>query len=130
MGLAPAAGWTVMLALLYRVGSATLVAVTVTAWAVETPEGAVYSPVLLIVPIRGLMLHVTAVLAVFTTVAVNCCVCPAMTVALAGLAATVTTPACGMISMALTAALETCGVSWIRSAPFVTVTLNWRSTAA
>jgi len=43
------------------VGSATLVAVTVTVWAEAIAAGAVYRPVLVRVPTLGLMDHVTAV---------------------------------------------------------------------
>jgi hypothetical protein len=57
--------------------SAWLVAVTVTVCWAEIVAGAVYSPDVLIVPTpAGLIVHVTAVLALFV-VAVNCCVWPA-----------------------------------------------------
>ena len=42
------------------------------------------------VPVLGLNVHVTAVLLVLFTVAVNCCVCPAVSVVLAGLTDTAT----------------------------------------
>ena len=73
--------------------SATLVAVTVCEPVVA---GAVYKPVLEIVPVAllpPLMLstdHVTAVLVVPLTVAVNCCVCCGATLADVGEIATVT----------------------------------------
>ena len=54
--------------------SATLVALTVTVCGVVTLAGAVYSPVLEIVPTLGLTDHVTAVFGAFATVAENCCV--------------------------------------------------------
>ena len=54
------------------VGSATLVALTVTVWAEATDSGAVYKPVLEMEPTGGLIDHVTAVFAVPVTVAVNC----------------------------------------------------------
>jgi hypothetical protein len=56
------------------VGSAALVAVTVTVWAKAIAAGAVYRPVLVMVPTLGLMDHVTAVFpAPPVTLAVNCC---------------------------------------------------------
>ncbi len=67
------------------VGSATVVAVTVTVWLVLIVAGAVYKPVLETVPTAGFRLHVTAVLLDPVTVAVNCCVCEAATLADAGL---------------------------------------------
>ena len=57
--------------------SATLVARTVTVCGVAIVAGAVYNPVLEIVPVPGLNDHVTAVLVAFATVAENCCVCDA-----------------------------------------------------
>jgi len=53
--------------------SATLVAFTVTVCGVVTVTGAMYSPVLDIVPTLGLTDHVTSVFAEFATVAENCC---------------------------------------------------------
>jgi hypothetical protein len=94
--------------------SAALVAVTVTYSCTRIIAGAVYKPEALIVPIltgiRGekpfrpapeipvmlggivlpLKLHVTPVLLVFVTVAVNCCVCEANSEADAGATPTVT----------------------------------------
>ena len=59
------------------VASAALVAVTVTTGCPVMEAGAVYRPVLSMLPVpAGLMDHVTAVLALFVTVALNCCVCP------------------------------------------------------
>src|SRR3954453_5292908 len=70
--------------------SATLVAFTVTVCALATAAGAVYNPVAEIVPTAGVTDHATAVLAVFITVAVNCCVCPAFSVADNGVTVTAT----------------------------------------
>jgi cellobiose-specific phosphotransferase system component IIC len=68
-----------------------LVAVTVTVVALATLAGAVYRPVELTVPVpTGLILQVRAVLLVFVTVAVNCCVWPPYNVAVAGLTITAT----------------------------------------
>jgi len=79
------------------VGSAELVAVTVTAAGEGTPEGAVYSPLLPIDPQAAALQpapctdHVTAVFDVPTTDAVNCCVAPVATEALLGVKLTLTT---------------------------------------
>ena len=68
-----------------------LVAVTVTVVVLVMLAGAVYRPVELTVPVpTGLILQVTAVLLVFVTVAVNCCVWPPYNVAVAGLTLTAT----------------------------------------
>ena len=70
--------------------SACEVAVMVTVPPVGTVAGAVYSPDALIVPILAaladalLNCHVTAVFEVPLTTAVNCCVCPVGTLAVAG----------------------------------------------
>jgi len=69
--------------------SATLVAFTLTVWAVRL-AGAVYSPVAETEPTAGVTDQVTAVFEVFTTVAVNCCDCDGSTVALRGLTLTET----------------------------------------
>src|SRR5216110_584317 len=72
------------------VGSAWDTAVTVTVAGFGTTAGAVYRPELDIVPtvalppVTPLTCQVTAVLLVFSTVAVNCCVPPAPTVAATG----------------------------------------------
>ena len=60
-----------MLAVADLVVSATLVAVTVTVADAMIGDGAVYEPVLLMVPNCGLIDQVTAVLVLFVTVAVN-----------------------------------------------------------
>ncbi len=72
--------------------SACDVAVTVALAGVVRIAGAEYSPLLLIVP-GPAVLQVTAVLVVPWTVAVNCCVAPRITVAVAGVTVTVTTGA-------------------------------------
>ena len=51
------------------VGSATLVAVTVTVWALEIEAGAVYRPAALMLPRAGVSDQVTAVLPVLVTAA-------------------------------------------------------------
>jgi hypothetical protein len=51
------------------VGSATLVAVTVTVWELGIEAGALYRPAALMLPTTGLIDQVTAVLAVLVTVA-------------------------------------------------------------
>jgi hypothetical protein len=65
--------------------SATLVAVTVTTCVELTDVGAVYKPVASTLPTpAGVTDHVTAVLLLNVTVAVNCCVCPPESVAVVG----------------------------------------------
>ena len=51
------------------VGSATLVAVTVTVWELVIEAGAVYRPAAVMLPTTGLSDHVSAVLPVLVTVA-------------------------------------------------------------
>ena len=76
--------------------SAVEVAVTVTSGLVGMVDGAVYRPEELMVPLvespppTPFTAHVTAVLEVLLTVAVNCCVVAGMTVAVAGVTLTVT----------------------------------------
>ena len=78
------------------VESATETAVIVTAAGLGATAGAVYSPVVEMVPtvafppFTPFTCHVTAVFEVFVTVAVNCCVKPVTTVAVLGLTATET----------------------------------------
>src|ERR1035441_7483164 len=67
-----------MVAVADLVGSAALVAVIVTLVDTLTDPGAVYRPAPLMFPNAGLMDQVTAVLALFVTVAVNCCVWPSV----------------------------------------------------
>ena len=70
-----------MLAVADLVVSATLVAVTVTLADATIGDGAVYKPVLPMVPTCGLIDQVTAVLVLLVTVAVNCCIWPSVRVA-------------------------------------------------
>jgi hypothetical protein len=72
------------------VGSATLVAVTVTDCPELITEGAVYNPFDK-VPIDGVMDQVTEVFAFPVTVAVNCLLCDAVREAVGGLSPTLTT---------------------------------------
>ena len=78
---------TVTFALAFFVGSATLVAITVTV-VLLVAFGAVNRPALETVP--PLADQVTAVLVVPSTVAKNCCVCPDWSVALVGVTDTLT----------------------------------------
>ena len=54
-------------------GNATLVAVTATVWLVRIGFGAKYFPSAEMLPITGLIDHVTDWSGLFSTVAVNCC---------------------------------------------------------
>jgi hypothetical protein len=85
-------GSNVTVAVADLVVSAALVALMVTDCCAATLAGAVYSPLLLTVPapVVGLIVHVTAVLPVPVTVAVNCCVPPPYTVAVVGAIVTLT----------------------------------------
>jgi hypothetical protein len=65
-------GTTVTLAVAVLLVSATLVAVTVTVCGLPSVAGAEYRPPLEIVPTAGLTDHVTAILVVPVTAAVNC----------------------------------------------------------
>ena len=78
------------MALADLLGSATLVAVTVTDCAELITEGAVYNPFDK-VPINGVIDQVTEVLAFPVTVAVNCLLCDALSEAFRGLSPTLTT---------------------------------------
>src|SRR5690242_21745354 len=75
-----AVGVSVTVAVPLLLASAWLVAMTVTVCCVVIVAGAVYSPPALMLPAFGLIDHVTAVFALPVTVAVNCCVCPALRV--------------------------------------------------
>ena len=79
-------GLKVTMAVADFVGSAKLVAVTVTVCEVLIDPGAVYSPAVLMAPVfvNGLILQLTAVLLVPVTVLVNCCCCNANKVIAAG----------------------------------------------
>ena len=72
------------------VGSATLVAVTVTVWELEIEAGAVYRPAAVMLPTTGLIDQVTAVLPVPLTAAVNVWFCDGSSVAVAGVTETET----------------------------------------
>ena len=66
-------GYSVTVAVAHLAASATLVARTVNVCCVATLAGAVYSPILDIVPTLGLADHITSVFAAFDTVTENCC---------------------------------------------------------
>src|SRR5919198_627493 len=80
-----------MRAVAFLVGSAVLVAVTTTWDCLLIFPGALYKPVAEIVPVAGLIDQVTPPGPL--TVAVNCAVCPALSITLPGLIVTVI-PAC------------------------------------
>ncbi len=80
-------GFRVMAADADFVGSPTLVAVTVTVCNEVILEGAVYNPAVLIVPTAGLTDQTTPAVE-FVTVAVICCVWPAVRVAETGVTET------------------------------------------
>ena len=73
-----------MFAVAVFVGSARLVAFTVTLAALGMDDGAVYNPVREIVPIAGLKYQAIAVFVVPQTNALNCWVCPAESLTLFG----------------------------------------------
>src|SRR6266446_6781303 len=83
---------TVMIADADFVVSAWEVAVTVTCGGFGTATGAVYTPVLVMVPLGAppATLHVTVVFDVLVTVAVNCCVMPTTALTTVGAMETVT----------------------------------------
>lgn len=83
-------GISVTVAVPLLVASAALVAITVTFCWLATADGAVYSPVLSMVPVFGLKLHVTLVLAEPVTVAAKGCVWEGPREAVAGDTLTVT----------------------------------------
>jgi hypothetical protein len=119
-----ACGCNVTTALAALVVSATLVAVTVTLCAEAMDAGAVYKPLPDSVPIAGFIDHVTLVLLLPVTAAVNCCALEAFRVAAAGLIFNATV-VCGSN---VTTALAT----FVGSATLVavTVTMCVRSIAA
>ena len=80
-------GTSVTCALPDFVGSAVLIAVTVTVCGEVRDAGAVYRP-LLIAPMLGFKLQVTPVFPVPVTEGVNCCVCDGSKLALPGLSDT------------------------------------------
>src|SRR5438445_8613060 len=85
-----ATGLSVTVAVADLVESATLVAVRVMVWEEEIVPGAVYKPLVVRVPVVGLMLPFTVVLLVPVTVAVNCCWPLTVSVADGGLTDTAT----------------------------------------
>jgi hypothetical protein len=105
------AGMIVTLAAAFLLVSAMLVAVTVTVCELVSAAGAEYRPVLEIVPTAGLTDHVTPLLVVPITVAVNCLVCPAERLTVAGNTLTVTGGASTDIPEAELACLPV--ASWI-----------------
>ena len=101
------------------VGSARLVAVTMTFCGVATFAGAVYRPAAESVPIAGLIVHVTAVLLLHATLPANCCVPRGESVALCGTMATdtegftTTVPVADLVgSAALAAVTVTVSCEW------------------
>lgn len=86
-------GFTTTVAVAYFVVSAALVARTVKVCLTVTDAGAVYSPAVEIEPTAEERDHVTEVLEVPVTLAVNCCLAPGPSVTVAGETATVTTGA-------------------------------------
>lgn len=85
----PAAGFRKMTVLACTLGFAALRHVNVTS-SLEASAGAVYSPLVVIVPRKGEMLQVTAVLLLPVTVAVNCWLCDAASIGARGATLTLT----------------------------------------
>ena len=85
-------GLMVSVAVAVLLGFCRLAAVTVTSCDVVMEDGAVYRPLLLIVPIDGLIAHVTAVFDAHATDALSCDVCELVSVAVAGVTVPVTGP--------------------------------------
>ena len=83
-----ATGTSVMTEVADLVASAAHVAVSVTVWKAETTDGAVYRPLLEMLPTCGEMDQVTPVFELPLTVAVNCCCWPALRLAVPGLIVT------------------------------------------
>jgi hypothetical protein len=98
--------------------SATLVAVTVTAWAEVIEAGAVYTPAFND-PMGGFKDQVTAVLLDPVTVAENCAVCPLDRVAVAGVMLTATLAGRLMVSEPGTPVIEPAEPSSSASTIFV-----------
>lgn len=96
-------GFTVTVAYAFASRSAALLAVTVTDVGAET-DGAVSRPVLLMDP--ALATQTTDVLLVPLTVAANCCVVPAVTVALVGFRLTVMLVDAGGLTVIVAEAFE------------------------
>src|SRR5438067_13395218 len=94
------AGVSVMVELADLVASAALVAVRVTVCCVVMLDGAVYTPPVQTVPVMGDSDHVTAVLPVLVTEAVNCCDCPPPNEAVPGVTETATAGVSVMVALA------------------------------
>jgi len=92
----PAGGSRFTVAVAVFVVSAWLVAVTCTTRAADTEIGAVYSPFADSVPTCGFIDHVTPVLLLPVTLAVNCCDCEANSVVVGGVTCTDTAPLCAI----------------------------------
>lgn len=103
MGEGDVDGLTVTVAYAFASRSAALFAVTVTDVGAET-DGAVRRPALEIDP--ALVDHTTEVLLVPLTVAANCCVLPAVTVALGGFKLTVILVDAGGLTVTVAEAFE------------------------
>src|SRR3954471_23626194 len=121
-------GVRLMTAVPDAVGSAALLATTVTCWLPDTIAGAVYNPVVEMLPAPPVSDHVTPPVVVPVTTALNCWVCDAPSVAVAGTTATATDVR-GRISIALTFGLSIPGTNWMTTCPLATLTGKLRSTA-
>src|SRR5271157_1534116 len=86
----------------------------ITVCCVAIVAGAVYSPAWLIVPTPvGLIVHVTAVLLLLLTLAVNCCACPLSSVALAGVTLTDTGRVAAAGTRVIVAEADLVGSAWL-----------------
>src|SRR5271157_145682 len=100
----------------------------ITVCCVAIVAGAVYSPAWLIVPTPvGLIVHVTAVLLLLLTLAVNCCACPLSSVALAGVTLTDTGRVAAAGTRVIVAEADLVGSAWLVA---VIVTVCCKPTAA
>src|SRR5262245_17502383 len=123
-------GVRVTVALADFVGSATLVAITLTVCSVVTTLGAVYRPAALTVPTAGLSDQVTAVFDVFVTVAVKAWLCPPPRLTAVGVTWTAMDAAASTICMALTLGrLAAPVLNWIVMVPAAAFTVKVLSTA-
>src|SRR5690242_7281948 len=111
-----ATGLRVIAAVADLVGSATLVALTVTVVAEAIIPGAVYRPEVEIEPVAGEIDQVTAVLVLPVTAAVNCCVLPPWRLAESGVRLTATAAA----GLSVTAAVA----DFVGSATLVALTVT------
>ena len=117
-------GFSITVAVADFVGSAAETAVTVIAWVAPIEAGAVYSPELEMVPTLELSDHVTAVLDVPATVAVNCWVCESFSAAVPG----VTDIETVLVGFNVTVAVADFDASTTLTA--VTVTVCWAAMLA